>query len=70
MQVKINITNEAAIAVRSPVFKQTGKQLKNGTWNIPLDADTYLRLRTAAFAGESLSDTIIRLVALQDKKPN
>lgn len=61
---KINITAEAEQVIRANAelpFKSTGTQRPDGTWDIPLADNTLERLRAAQLAGESISDTIIRV---------
>lgn len=44
-------------------FRQTGKRRADGTWEVPLSADTAQRLHDLAFPGETMDDTIQRLFA-------
>lgn len=73
MLKKINITNEARLAIRGAAllpFRETGTQRANGTWDIPVEETTLEAVRRQQQSGETLSDTLIRLVATAGKRPN
>jgi hypothetical protein len=66
----LEITAEAHASIRGAAmsdrpFQQTAQRLFNGNYLVPLSADTIDRLRKFALVGESISDTIIRLVAVK-----
>jgi hypothetical protein len=73
---RINITNEAMLAIRSAStapggFNQTANRRSDGTWDVPLEEDTLDRLKSQQLPGETLSDTIIRGIALATgRRPN
>jgi hypothetical protein len=67
--VSVTITDEAMRAIRAAStngFNQTGTRAADGSgvWNVPLHVDTLSRIHDARMAGETLSDTIIRVVSL------
>lgn len=69
----INITREANDAIRAAAigtFKEAGKQCINGTWDVPIDAEVLSHLREMQAVGETISDTIVRLVYTRTKKLN
>ena len=44
-------------------FVNDGQRLADGRWSISIHRETEARLKAAAFKGETVSDTIIRLLA-------
>jgi hypothetical protein len=61
----IEITEEcrALIAAEFP-FKETGRRLPSGKWQMPVDAETWKRLQKVRVHGESISDCIIRVIII------
>jgi hypothetical protein len=59
------ITEEcrALIAAEFP-FKETGRRLPNGKWQMPVDAETWKRLQKVRLHGESISDCIVRVIII------
>lgn len=69
----VNMTAEAVAAIRSAAiydFKQTGTQRDDGTWDVPLEAETVDGIREKMLPGETISDAIIRIVATAGKPAN
>lgn len=69
----ITISHEAQLAIRGAAtnpFNQTGTQRPDGSWDVPVEQDTLDRIHEAQLAGETLSDTIIRVVLTANRKPN
>lgn len=65
LKVLVNISAEAEAAIRSKAsqnFKSDAIACTDGTWDVPLQPDTIERLKAVAFEGETISDTIIRLI--------
>jgi hypothetical protein len=62
----ITISSRAHDAIRrsstTASFNETGVQLPNGDWRVPLTSDTIDRLRQVQHAGETISDTIERIL--------
>ena len=66
----LNISEEAHRAIRAAAqhdFKETGRRLPDGTWDIPVGEETLARMQRAAFPGETFSDTIIRAMATMSR---
>jgi len=65
----IEITEEcrALIAAEFP-FDEIARRLPNGKWQIPIDAETWLRLQKVRRQGESISDCIIRVIIVTQYK--
>jgi hypothetical protein len=55
--------HQALLKASTLPFLATGKKRANGDWQIPLEWCTIERLRRYQLQGESLSDTILRIVA-------
>ena len=60
----IEITEECRVLIEGATepFRETGRRLPNGNWQIPIDAATRQRLEKLRRQGESISDCIIRVV--------
>lgn len=64
------ITNECHQLIRSRSvggFRNTGQQMVDGTWMIPLERSTLEAVMSYRLDGETISDTIIRVLS---GKPN
>lgn len=62
---EFHITNEAYALVRSKAikpFESTGRQLADGSWMVPLSDDVIEAVERKMLEGETISDTIIRLL--------
>jgi hypothetical protein len=62
---EIQISREVEALLRAAAIyelKPTGRRLDNGDWIIPVDDDTLAYLEQHQFEGETLNDTILRLV--------
>jgi hypothetical protein len=62
------LTKEALAAIRSASdrrreFVETARERPDGLYDVPVGDEVEERIRTAAFPGESDSDTIVRMVA-------
>lgn len=71
--IRVNVTDATAQLIRSKaagLFKQTGRRLKDGTWDVPLSFDTYERLQKVQLDGETMNDTIFRVVTLAGHAPS
>lgn len=44
-------------------FKQTGRQLPDGSWEVPFSDDTLDRVEEVRLAGETLSDCLERILS-------
>lgn len=53
--------HSAILSVAEHPFRETGKQLPDSMWEVPLEDYFAVRLEQEAFPGESPSDVIIRL---------
>jgi len=52
-------------------FKPKGRQLDDGSWLVPIEDEVLERLQQATFPGETIDDTIQRLVNFYHKRrPN
>jgi hypothetical protein len=63
----IHLTDEAARALRACAdrpFQQTGTQRPDGSWDVPVEEDTLERLKNVQLAGESMSDTVMRVAIM------
>ena len=62
----IEITEECRVLIEGAAepFRQTGRRLPNGNWQIPIDAATRQRLEKLRRQGESISDCIIRVIII------
>ncbi len=49
-------------------FKPQGRQLNDGSWLVPVDNDVLEWLQQATFPGETIDDTIQRLVNVYHKR--
>ena len=60
---EIEITEEcrALIAAEFP-FEETWLRLRNGKWQMRIDAETWQRLQKVRRHGETISDCIIRVI--------
>lgn len=69
-----NITGEAAAAIRlaaeGHLNLDGATRRPDGSWDVDLGAGTIDRLEEIRAAGETISDTIIRLVSTSGRKPN
>jgi hypothetical protein len=61
--IEINEECRALIAAEIP-FKQAGRRLPNGNWQMPVDAETWTWLQKVRLHGESMSDCIIRVIII------
>lgn len=64
---RVIVTPEAAALIRAAAelpYRDTSTKLPNGQISIPIDADTLEALKKHQLPGESLSDTIIRGLAV------
>ena len=63
---EIEIAEECRVLIEGATepFRQTGRRLPNGNWQIPIDAATRQRLEKLRRQGESISDCIIRVVII------
>ena len=61
--IEINEECRALIAAEFP-FKQTGRRLPNGNWQMPVDAETWKWLQKVRLHGESMSDCVIRVIII------
>ena len=67
---EIVVTNECHELVRSKAiskFRPGSRRLYDGSWVITLDIEVIQRIESYAIPGETLSDTIIRVLS---GKPN
>ena len=62
----IEITEECRLLIEGATepFRETGRRLPNGNWQIPIDAATRQRLEKLRRQGESISDCIIRVIII------
>ena len=59
----IEITDECrALIAAEFTLEESGRQLPNGNWQLPVDAETLRRLQKVRLHGESVSDCIIRII--------
>ena len=60
---EIEITEEcrALISAEFP-FEETVRRLRNGEWQMQIDAETWQRLQKIRRQGETVSDCIIRII--------
>ncbi|HEX6826421.1 MAG TPA: hypothetical protein VF077_08910 [Nitrospiraceae bacterium] len=61
----LKLTQEAYNAIKQEArlpFKQGGSRLIGGMWHVPISQDVMHAISDAQLAGESLSDTIIRMI--------
>lgn len=70
---KLNLTAEALHAIHqraeNPLSSNAIKQ-PNGTWDVPFEADTIIRLQEEMLDGETISDTVLRVCATAGRKAN
>jgi hypothetical protein len=66
----IEITEECRVLIEGATepFRQTGRRLPNGNWQIPIDAATRQWLEKLRRQGESISDCIIRIIIISEHK--
>jgi hypothetical protein len=69
----IDITEQAMAAIRANVtpghgFHQTATRLANGMWRVPVNDDTLERIQEHQLPGESVSETIYRILATRNGK--
>ena len=65
----LRITDEAHRAIRAAAageFRETAQRQVDGTWLVPVAADTYDAIEARRLPGESHSDTILRSVAAKN----
>ena len=62
----IEITEECRLLIEGATepFRETGRRLPNGNWQVPIDAATRQRLEKLRRQGESISDCIIRVIII------
>jgi len=62
----IEITEECRVLIEGATepFRQTGRRLPNGKWQITIDAAMWQRLERLRRQGESISDCIIRVIII------
>jgi hypothetical protein len=61
------LTQEAVAVIRGAAhgeFRQTGHRLTDGTWSVPFRQETVDRIKARQLLGETISDTLIRIMAL------
>ena len=66
----VNITNDCLELIRSKALRGlrgNGQRMSDGTWMVHLGDDTIERIMSYRLDGESISDTIIRVLS---GKPN
>ena len=66
----IEITEECRVLIESATepFRQTGRRLPNGNWQISIDAATRQWLEKLRRQDESISDCIIRIIIIAEHK--
>jgi hypothetical protein len=66
---EIEITEEcrALIAAEFP-FKETVRRVRNGGWQMQIDAETWQRLQKVRRNGETISDCIIRVIIISQHR--
>ncbi|MBA4034572.1 MAG: hypothetical protein C0480_08245 [Bradyrhizobium sp.] len=66
---EIEITDEcrALMAAEFP-FEQAVRRLRNGEWQMQIDAETWRRLQKVRRHGETISDCIIRVIIVTQHK--
>ena len=66
---EIEITDEcrALMAAEFP-FEQAVRRLRNGEWQMQIDAETWQRLQKVRRHGETISDCIIRVIIVTQHK--
>ncbi|HZP21441.1 MAG TPA: hypothetical protein VFB16_14695 [Bauldia sp.] len=64
-------TYQALAAAAEFEFRSTGERQPDGTWLVALEDDTYERLDSHRFAGESGVGVVLRVLnACQGRRPN
>lgn len=68
--IRVAITKEAMNVIRGAAnphkdFRDTSQPLPDGLVSIEVDEETLARILLVSFPGESVSDTIIRVVSLR-----
>lgn len=76
LRVFVNITREAHDVIKAAApavgveWRETARQLSDGSWDLTLHPITYAALQDAALPDETLSQTIIRVIAVGiDQRP-
>jgi len=66
---EIEITEECrALIAAEFAFEETVRRLRNGEWQIQIDAETWQRLQKVRRHGETISDCIIRVIIVTQHK--
>ena len=68
-----NITAEAAAIIRAAAvrpFRDYAVRRDDGTFDVRIELETVKRLARVAFPGETISDTIIRVISTAGRKAN
>jgi len=68
---KIILTEEAHRAVRAETigdFRDTSRVLPDGTREVPVSDDVAARVEAVRLPGETVSDTILRTIALSRRR--
>ena len=70
---RIRINDEAMRAIMGVAeneFRQTGRKAPDGLWDVPVEQDTLDRILQHRMPDESMSDTIIRVIACAAHGPH
>jgi len=69
--IKVSDATYRAIADAAILpFRSTGNRLPDGDWLIPVEDETYERLREKRLPGETVDDTIQRMIHVHFGRPN
>ncbi|MBK8909468.1 MAG: hypothetical protein IPM60_16820 [Rhodospirillales bacterium] len=69
-RIRISDSTYRAIAEAALLpFRSTGKRQPDGTWLVPIEDDTYERLRSHRLPGETDDDTIARMIHAAFRRP-
>jgi hypothetical protein len=69
----VTLTREAVSIVRGAAtrpFRETAVPRPDGLFDVPLGADTLEAIQARAFPGESLSDTVVRIILTAGRRAN
>lgn len=70
---KIEITPQCHRAIRGAAifpFRETGVLLPNGNWRIDVDAEVFSAISRIQAVGETMSDTIERVIMTSGRTPS